>query len=243
MRISSFSVLLLALLVAGCASASARSSKAGRAPSGWWAYPPLSSVQYSPAEPGRYAAAQLPASRGRRHTPLTVTSAPPKILTARVIEPPSGETNLPRGTAVPAKEIGTPRDFRNTEDGFALGGPFGSTYPVITVNGGATWRIAGPVLCNANADAAVGVESVAVVGPRLDVAYGDTAIDVNGNGEGGKVWYQVVPEGEVVAVVAGFHGIAAYVQVTDAKNAVTGTIQYVSTDGGRRWTLSNALGG
>ena len=60
---------------------------------------------------------------------------------------------------------------------------------------------------------------------------------------GGSTWYQVFPQGYVTAVVRGLRGIAAYVQVTNAKGQVIQTVQYVSTNGGASWKLSSQLGG
>jgi hypothetical protein len=166
-------------------------------------------------------------------------SALPRTMTGQVIKVRSG-TQRP-GTVLKSSMIFSTRVYSSDRHGFALANANSADYPVLTTNGGATWKIAGPALHVDAANAPATVASVGVSGAQTDYAYGSGAIDVTGNG--GATWYQVFPEGNVTAVVTGAHGLAAYVQALNAQGIATGVYQYVSTDGGRRWTLSNQIDG
>ena len=166
-------------------------------------------------------------------------NAMPKTMTGQVIKARSG--TLARGTALRSGTIFSTRVFRNDADGFALASQKQADYPVLSTNGGKTWTIAGPALHVDAANAPSAVASIGVDGAKTDYAYGSGAIDVTGNG--GVTWYQVFPEANVTAVVAGARGLAAYVQALNAQGTVSGVYQYVSTDGGRHWTLSNEIDG
>lgn len=184
---------------------------------------------------GAVAVAGTDASaHGRTHG-----SGLPRTMTGQVIGARSG--TLPRGTILKSSTIFSTRVFRTGRDGFALATRNAADYPVLSTDGGATWRIAGPALHVDAADGPASVQSVGVKGSTVDFAYGSGAIDVTGNG--GATWYQVFPEANVTAVVAGARGLAAYVQALDVQGVVSGTYQYVSTDGGRHWTLSNEIDG
>ena len=182
------------------------------------------------ALPGSGAAAQP----GPGMSPL------PRTMTGQVIRPRSG--TLARGTVLKPTTIFSNRIFSSAAHGFALATRNSADYPVLSTNGGHTWTIAGPALHVAAADAPAAVTSVGVRGPQVDYAYGSGTIDVTANG--GGTWYQVFPEGNVTAVVAGARGLAAYVQALNAQTgAVSGIYQYISFDGGHHWTLSNELDG
>jgi hypothetical protein len=163
----------------------------------------------------------------------------PRTMTGEMITARGG--TLARGTVLKSSTIFSTRVFRTDQDGFALATRNSADYPVLTTNGGVSWKIAGPALHVDAADGPAAVESVGVSGSTVDFAYGSGAIDVTSNG--GTTWYQVFPEANVTAVVAGARGLAAYVQALNVQGLVTGTYQYVSIDGGRRWTLSNQIDG
>ncbi len=171
----------------------------------------------------------------------TASPAPlPRTMTGQVIRAPHG--TLPRGTALKSSTIFSTRVFHSDADGFALAHQGSADYPVLSRDGGRIWRIAGPALHVDAANGPAAVTSVGVKGSSVDYAYGSGTIDVTN--DGGSTWYQVFPEGSVTAVVAGARGLAAYVQALNAQTGtVSAVVQYVSSDGGRVWTLSNEIDG
>ena len=80
--------------------------------------------------------------------------------------------------------------FATAETGYGLGGPFGTTYPLKTTDGGRSWRIAGPAFSLPVLDAALSVDQIAVAGPNEAYAYGGpqagSTIDVTT--DGGRQW-------------------------------------------------------
>ena len=190
------------------------------------------------------AAALIPAvGSAHAHTPRahTTSAMPPRTLTGQPITPYRGTTRLSRGAVLASADIFSTRVLANATRGFALASESSADYPVLTSDGGRTWRIAGPVLHIAAADGPDGVSSVGVTGTDTYYAWGFNAVDVTSNA--GASWFRVHPAGQVVAVVPGDRGLALYEQITDAESRVSATVQYVSTDDGRRWRLSDALGG
>jgi hypothetical protein len=136
------------------------------------------------------------------------------------------------------------RIFSNGRTGFALANVRSTTYPVSTVDGGRVWRIDGPWLYREAADAPAAIDNVGLALPDMFYAFGPSVIDVTPNG--GRTWWQTfLPDhdGFVVAIVPGFHvDLVAYVQRRsrhDRTNQLA-TYQYVTTDGGRQWRISNA---
>lgn len=145
------------------------------------------------------------------------------------------------GSTVPARDIFGARIFPTATEGFALAGAGQAQYPALTTDGGRTWRIDGPQF---HVDAADGPEAVTAVGAatsRTLYAYGSSAVDASR--DRGTTWWQTLFDGLVVAVVpnAQSHLVAYVQQSTTAHGAQT--LQYVSRDGGRHWTLTRALGG
>ena len=138
------------------------------------------------------------------------------------------------GSVVSAKRLGI-RVFVNGRDGFALanltrGG--GVTYPADTVNGGRTWRIAGPHFWVAAADAPNVMTQVGAVSPRTYFAYGGPAggTTVAVSTDRGRHWWRAGLPGTVFAV-SGASKLYAFIGVRGA---------YVSSDGGRVWTYERS---
>ncbi len=127
----------------------------------------------------------------------------PNAVQARQI-PASGPGYRRPGVQVSSHFSGI-RVFANPQDGFAIGSPprNGDTYPLATVDGGKTWRVAGPVLHIPAAQAAVGVGQAGMISPRIWFACCglNTVIDVTA--DAGKHWWQAFLPGEVVTVYAG----------------------------------------
>jgi len=162
-------------------------------------------------------------------------SLPPATVTASALPASSPAPFKPAGTDVSSSTLGT-RVFLNNTHGFALanvrqGG--GADYPASTVNGGKTWRIDGPELHRAAANAPAVVTLVGAAKPATYFAYGGPG---GGNSiavtsDGGKHWWRAYLFGAVYATVpfdtsTGAPGLFAF---TNAPGA------YYSIDGGRVW--------
>ena len=108
-------------------------------------------------------------------------------------------------------------------------------YAAVTADGGKTWRIASPAL---HIDAADAPQSVTQIGARsAKVAYafgGGQVADVTSNG--GKTWYSALFQGTVTAIVPGSGRQLVTFVVGFSPSS---TLQYLSNNGGRTWTLSS----
>jgi hypothetical protein len=134
--------------------------------------------------------------------------------------------------------------FADARVGVALANDGSAQYPVLSTDSGRTWRIDGPQVHIDAADGAEGVGFVGVASRRDFVAYGSSAVDVTT--DRGRTWWETFLGELVTAVVwSGGNGLVAYVQnsASDNRPNQAVTLQYVSRDGGRHWTLSTALGG
>jgi hypothetical protein len=110
-------------------------------------------------------------------------------------------------------------------------------YAAKTTDGGKTWRIASPALHVNAADAPESVAQLGALSGNAAYAFGGGQVaDVTTNG--GKTWYQSLWQGTVTAVVpAPFsHRLVAYVVGFGSSNQV---LQYVSSNGGKSWTLKS----
>jgi hypothetical protein len=170
------------------------------------------------------------------------TVTPPQVLTAGRLR--TRADAIRPGTRVNSSALFGTRVFSNNRDGFALANGNQAQYPAVTVDGGRSWRIAGPQF---HVDAADGPEAVGYVGmesARTLYAYGSSVVDVTTNG--GRTWWETFLDEVVVAVVPGPSGdLVAYVQQSVSNSAANPAVtwQYVSRDGGRHWRYSSALGG
>jgi hypothetical protein len=148
------------------------------------------------------------------------------------------------GTVAKTSDLFADRVFANASDGFALANEGSAQYPARSVDGGRSWRIAGPQFHIDAADAPEGVGYVGLVGPRTLFAYGSSVVDVTSNG--GRTWWETYLGELVGAVVPGpGNDLVAYVQqqLADNSTGAAATWQYVSRDGGRHWHYTTALGG
>jgi hypothetical protein len=166
---------------------------------------------------------------------------PPATITARLITRQPGTAKL--GTAVPLSGLGQ-RVFINKRVGFALGGVGQAQYPAKTTDGGAVWKTFGPALHVNAAQAPLAVTEIGVLNARTIYFYGDGQV-VDSTGDGGKHWWQAFTQDLSAAVVPGFGGRLLWFTQTsvgaNGTNAVTWT--YVSSDGGKVWHYTTALGG
>src|SRR5579884_3845323 len=71
-----------------------------------------------------------------------VLARPRQHLSARRLRPRLG--GVAPGTVVRSSAVWTERVFANARDGFALANDGSAQYPVLSTDGGQTWRIDGP---------------------------------------------------------------------------------------------------
>jgi hypothetical protein len=174
-------------------------------------------------------------------TPPTATAVPARTVTAsRITRFPQ---TLAPGTAVKSSQLGQ-RVFVDAKHGFALAAGAQAQYPAATTDGGRTWRTDGPALHVDAAQAPLAVLSVGAANRRTDFFYGGAqAVDVTS--DGGRQWWRALFDGLSMAVVVNAEGhLVAFVDASsDATGATGPTWQYVSTDGGRTWRYTTAVGG
>lgn len=151
---------------------------------------------------------------------------------------------LAPGARVKPSQLVSSRVFVDGEHGFALASLGSAQYPAATADGGRRWRTDGPAL---HIDAANGPAAVAFMGatsPRTAFAYGQgNAVDVTS--DSGRHWYGAFFDGDVMAVVPGFHNdLVVFIDASTGSPGTTGpTWQYVSRNGGRTWHYTTAVGG
>jgi hypothetical protein len=180
-------------------------------------------------------------SAAARSAGVATVPSPPATITARLITRQL-HTAKP-GTVVKSSALGH-RVFVNNTDGFALGAIDDAQYPAKTTDGGTIWKTFGPALHVNAAQAPLAVTQVGASTKHTVYYYGSGQV-VDVTNDGGKQWWQALTEELSVAVVPGASGrLVWFTQVsvngTDA-NAVTWP--YISTDGGKVWHYSTALGG
>ena len=169
--------------------------------------------------------------------------SPPLTVTATLITRLAG--TLKPGTVVAASHLGM-RVFPNAQHGFALADVGQGQYPATTVNGGATWKVAGPVLHVNAAQAPLVVQQVGAASQKKLFAWGGPgggqAVDVTP--DAGKHWYRAFLGDIVMAVVSGPGGeLVAFAQVAaDNSGTTAANWVYVSKDGGRHWHYNTSTG-
>jgi hypothetical protein len=169
-------------------------------------------------------------------------TSPPLTVTATLITRPAG--TLKPGTVVASRHLGT-RVFPDAQHGFALADVGQGQYPAATINGGKTWKVAGPVLHVNAAQAPLVVQQVGAASQKKLFAWGGPgggqAVDVTP--DAGKHWYRAILGDIVMAVVSGPNGeLVAFVQVAaDNSGSTAANWVYVSKDGGRHWHYSTSV--
>jgi hypothetical protein len=196
---------------------------------------------------GAIAVALMPASRGASASATSLgTPTPVPTVTATLIG--KSAVGLRPGTLVRSAILGQ-RVFPNAIDGFALahvGGGEAATYPAASVNRGKRWRVDGPPLWVAAADAPAVVFKVGAANRKTFFAWGGPGsggqvVDVTS--DAGKHWYQAALGDELEAVVSGPKGeLVAFAQVASGSDSTALTWVYISKDHGRHWHYSTSLG-
>jgi hypothetical protein len=172
---------------------------------------------------------------------LAASPTPPATITARLITRRPLTAKV--GTVVPASGLGQ-RVFVNKRVGFALGAVGQAQYPAKTTDGGAVWKTFGPALHLNAAEAPLVVTEIGVANARTVYFYGSgQVIDVTS--DGGKQWWQAFSQELSVAVVPGVGRRLLWFTQTSVGSSGTNAVTwpYVSTDGGKVWHYTTALGG
>jgi photosystem II stability/assembly factor-like uncharacterized protein len=168
----------------------------------------------------------------------TKASAPKKLVAARITRPPH---TLKPGTAVKTSSLGQ-RVYVNANDGFALAAVGAAQYPAETTNGGTSWSTFGPALHLNAAQAPLSVTSVGAANAHTVYYYGaGQAVDVTS--DGGKTWWRTFCSELSLAVVPGAAGRRVWITQDSPNGGAALTWPYESSDGGRVWHYTTALGG
>jgi hypothetical protein len=167
------------------------------------------------------------------------TTKPPKKLVAALIT--RQPHTLKPGTAVKTSSLGQ-RVYVNAHDGFALAAVGEAQYPAETTDGGASWSTFGPALHLNAAQAPLSVTSVGAANAHTVYYYGSgQAVDVTSNG--GRTWWRTFCSELSLAVVPGASGRLVWITQDSPTGGAALTWPYESTDGGRVWHYTTALGG
>ena len=170
----------------------------------------------------------------------------PKIERAGLLRSMPGSHPLRRGTRVGNDFSGT-RTFATRRDGFALGNlsasEGGATYPLATIDGGKTWRIAGPIVNVPAAQGGADVSQAGVINARTwFMCCGlNTVVDVTS--DAGRHWWAASLPGEVINVYAGDNPHAPLIAVVRPFPTAHSRQRlwiYASRDG-RRWAFDPSV--
>lgn len=158
------------------------------------------------------------------------TPTPPKTVKATRLTRQPG--TLAPGHRVASGRVAGPRTFTNATTGFALASVGQADYAVTTTDGGTTWKTDGPALHLHALQAPLAVSFIGAVNRKTVFAWGGGQV-IDATSNGGRTWYQALfTSGSPVAVVHDFAGhLLAFVQSVSG----SGTVEYVSKDGGRTW--------
>jgi len=151
---------------------------------------------------------------------------------------------LSPGTPVPSNHLlQTTQDqgqeaFADHRQGYGLAFIHSQTYPVTTSDGGITWRVDGPILYVAAADADEYVDQISAPSSRTVLVWGpDSANVVDVTTDGGDNWWSanlgpgVLGMGETATVPATLWAVVA--------DPTAGF--FISIDGGRTWSSSPTM--
>lgn len=166
--------------------------------------------------------------------------SPPATVAGTLITRTPG--TLKSGTIVKSADLGL-RVFPNAKHGFALADIGQAQYGAVTINGGKTWRVAGPALHIDAAQAPLVVEEVGAANQQTFFAWGGGQV-VDVTSDAGTHWYRAILGDVVMAVVSGpaKGQLVAFAQAAGDSGSTAVTWMYVSKAGGRQWHYSDSLG-
>jgi hypothetical protein len=215
-------LVLGALAIGACGSKSASSPAARGSP---------------PVPPGPAAQATVPAAGAG------VGAVPPAASVSAQLFVTSTDERLRPGTIVAPADLGT-SVFADARHGFTLASIDYRTYPAATIDGGRTWRIAGPVLPIPPAPGPMAGVQPGVAGPDTYFASegleGLTVVEVTT--DAGKHWWQAFLPGGVVYVGA-FDGELTAIIAVPTGNPQSAGVEFWAyhSRSGRRWDFDGAL--
>jgi hypothetical protein len=179
-----------------------------------------------------FGASAAPSARAAK------VSAPKKLVAAPITRPPH---TLKPGTAVKISSLGQ-RVYANAHDGFALAAVGEAQYPAETTDGGASWSTFGPALHVNALQAPLSVTNIGAANAHTVYYYGSgQAVDVTS--DGGKTWWRALCPELSLAVVPGASGRLVWITQDSPNGGAALTWPYESSDGGRVWHYTTALGG
>jgi hypothetical protein len=173
------------------------------------------------------------------NAPRSKVIKPQQLLIARELR--ARPHAMPVGSVIKHSDIYPTRVFAGSDDGFALAVARTATYPARTTDGGHVWKVNGPRFHIDALDGPEDVSAIGIVNSHSRYAYGSEAVDVTSNS--GKTWWETFMGNGVAAVVTGpKRQLLAYVYGPAGRSHPDQSVvwQYISTDGGRRWTHSSA---
>jgi len=172
-------------------------------------------------------------------TTASATASLPNTIHAQPLVPdkyPAVYEMLAPGTVVPTSEVfqetlksgelGSPVDG----DAYGLAFVHSQTYPVVTTNGGQSWKVDGPIFYIAAADAPAEVDQIANVLPNTVFAWGEAGHVVVST-DGGEQWWST-NFNSALSVGQSWPGNGLFALVS-----INPSVTYNSSDGGRTWYL------
>jgi hypothetical protein len=173
-------------------------------------------------------------------SPSRPAATPPKTVSATQLASSDSPPFARRGKVVNQSHLFPVRVFVSARNGFAMADVNGAQYPATTVDGGKTWKIAGPHFHKNALDAPDAVTQVGAVRPSTYFAYAgpDGGQPVIVSTDRGKHWWRAYMPGVPLAVTSS-HIVNVHGALVALVEAGPGKLwAYVSTDGGHHWHYS-----
>ena len=195
-------------------------------------------------------ACSSPTPRNSSHTRMVPTSASTRLarttVHARLLVPsdfPPAYQMLAPGTLIPSKDLfqvtlGQGQEvFLDHLRGYGLAFIQSQTYPVVTVDGGTSWRVDGPIFYVAAANGPAFVDEISAAAPQTVFVWGQYTGDVvQATTDGGAHWWAAhLGPGVLSMGDSGHDHLWAVVADPTARF-------FTSTDGGRMWLSSDTIG-
>ena len=191
--------------------------------------------------PRSHSASMLPSSPG-----TAASTTPAEDIAGSLMQGTSAGVYKPLtpGAVVPSTELAN-EVFPDAQHGFALAITDGGqqTYPANTIDGGQTWRIDGPLLHLAAAQAAVAVTQIGAGDDHTAFAWtGGAGNVIDATNDGGQHWWTAFIGDSVVSVAADALGtiwVVASGSPTPSRPPLPPLWIYRSADGGAHWTYTS----